>query len=131
MIAEYPALKELKRKVIVDYAAAPMKAAIPLLTLAGCSSLLCGDHLLNTALSKSINKIEPLKEVIDIATKLSNKVIKSSVVRQLIEKECKGIRCDYVKIIAPVVTRWNSNYIMLESIQMMKSALIQIREKEN
>ena len=77
MIAEYPALKEVKRKVILHDAAAPMKVAIPLLTVGGCSSLLCSDHLLNTALSKAINKIEPLKEVIDIATKLSNKVHKS------------------------------------------------------
>ena len=61
MIVEYAALKEVKRKVIVHDAAAPMKAAIPLLTVGGCSSLLCGDHLLNTVLSKAINKTIPLK----------------------------------------------------------------------
>ena len=69
-----------------------MKAVIPLLTVDGCSSLPCGDHLLNSALSKAINKIEPLKEVIDIATKLSNKIHKLSLACQLIEKECKEIR---------------------------------------
>ena len=79
MFAEYPALKEVKRKVIVHDAAAPMKVGIPLLTVGGCSSLLCGDHLSNTALSKTTNKIKPLKEVIDVVIKLSNKVHKSSL----------------------------------------------------
>ena len=91
MIAEYPALKDVKRKVIVHDTAAPTKAAIPLLTVSGFFSLLCYDHLLNTGLSKAINKIEPLKEVIDIATKLSNKVHKYSLPCQLIVKKSKGL----------------------------------------
>ena len=79
MITEYPALEEVKRKVAVHDAAAPVKAAIRLLTVSGCSSLLWGDHLLNSALSKAINKIESLQEFIDTATKLSNKVHKLSL----------------------------------------------------
>ena len=108
-----------------------MKAAIPLLTVGGCSSLLCGDHLLNTALSRSISNIKELKEMLENATKLSSKVHRSSLACQAIMKECREIDCDNVKIISPAAKRWNSNYMMLESIVRMKRALIQLREKGN
>ena len=37
---------------------------------------------------------------------------------------------NYVKIIAPVKTRWNSNCFMLESILKLKDVLISLREKD-
>nr|XP_047123117.1 uncharacterized protein LOC124806363 [Hydra vulgaris] len=130
MIQKYPVLDAVPKKVIVHDAAANMKHAVSIMNKTKYESLLCADHLLNTSLLHATNEVQEVKECIDIATQLSSKVHRSTLACQLIEKECMLLRVNYVKIIAPVKTRWNSNCFMLESILKLKDVLISLREKD-
>nr|XP_047125861.1 uncharacterized protein LOC124807711 [Hydra vulgaris] len=130
MIQKYPVLDAVPKKVIVHDAAANMKHAASIMNKTKYESLLCADHLLNTSLLHATNEVQEVKECIDIATQLSSKVHRSTLACQLIKKECMLLRVNYVKIIAPVKTRWNSNCFMLESILKLKDVLISLREKD-
>nr|XP_047126646.1 uncharacterized protein LOC105850668 [Hydra vulgaris] len=130
MIQKYPVLDAVPKKVIVHDAAANMKHAVSIMNKTKYESLLYADHLLNTSLLHATNEVQEVKECIDIATQLSSKVHRSTLACQLIEKECMLLRVNYVKIIAPVKTRWNSNCFMLESILKLKDVLISLREKD-
>nr|XP_047133547.1 uncharacterized protein LOC124811636 isoform X2 [Hydra vulgaris] len=130
MIQKYPVLDAVPKKVIVHDAAANMKHAVSIMNKTKYESLLCADHLLNTSLLHATNEVQEVKECIDIATQLSSIVHRSTLACQFIEKECMLLRVNYVKIIAPVKTRWNSNCFMLESILKLKDVLISLREKD-
>ncbi|XP_065647281.1 uncharacterized protein LOC136077010 [Hydra vulgaris] len=131
MIQKYQVLDAVPEKVIVHDAAANMKHAMSIMNKIKYESLLCADHLLNTSLLHATNEVQEVKDCIDIATQLSSKVQRSTLACQLIEKECMLLCVNYVKIIAPVKTRWNSNCFMMESILKLKDVLISLREKLN
>ena len=105
-----------------------MKAAIPLMEQ-NATSLLCADDLLNTSLEKATSKVLLLGEAIQAATDLSTKVHKSSLACKSLKDECEKVGCDYVKLIAPVATRWNSNCMLIESVLRVKPALRSLREQ--
>ena len=128
MIAEYPELKAVPKKWLVHDAANNMKGSIAYIT-GGASSVLCADHLLNTCLLKACNKNEEVKTVIETATRLSSKMHRSTLACELLQRECREIDCEYIKIQSPVITRWNSNFLMIESILKLRRPLVQLREK--
>ncbi|XP_065643834.1 uncharacterized protein LOC136075236 [Hydra vulgaris] len=114
-----------------------MKAAINKCNF-GDASLLCADHLLNLAVEATVKETKgfdslDLHEAIQRATELSSRCHKSSFSEQRIKKELKLLLDDsdvvgkdklkFVKIITPVNTRWNSTFMMLESIVKMRRIL--------
>ena len=128
MIAEYPTLEAVDKKVVVHDAASNMKAAIPQMEQ-NATSLLCADHLMNTSLHAATAKVLLLDEAIKAATALSSKVHQSTLAAKTLKDECEKVGCEYVKLITPVVTRWNSNYMLLESVLRVKLALRSLREQ--
>ena len=129
MIEQIPCLAKVPNKVIIHDAAANMKSAIPYMKQKS-STLLYADHLLNTSLSHACNDVPEVSACIKVATDLSSKIHRSTLCNQLLKKECADLEMPYVKIISPVATRWNSNYMLLESILKVKTALISLREKD-
>jgi len=130
MIRCFPALVKVPNKVVVHDAAANMKAAIPAMEVKA-SSLLCADHLLNTALLHACSKVLLLDEAIQCATALSSKVHQSTLACKALKDECIKLGVDYVKIIAPVATRWNSNHLMIDSMLKVRPALRSLREDKD
>lgn len=128
MIAEYPSLEAVEKKIVVHDAAANMKAAIPLMEQ-NAITLLCADHLMNTSLQAATAKVLLLDEAIKAATALSSKVHQSTLACKSLMDECEKVGCEYVKLISPVVTRWNSNYMLIESVLRVKTALRSLREQ--
>lgn len=129
MIREFPALVNVPNKVVVHDAAANMVSAIPVMEVKA-TSLLCTDHLLNTSLQHATSKVLLLEEAIQTATALSSKVHQSTLACKALKDECAKLNLDYVKIIAPVATRWNSNHLMIESILKVRPALRSLREQK-
>ncbi|XP_065645917.1 uncharacterized protein LOC136076482 [Hydra vulgaris] len=126
--------------VCVHDLAANMKAAINKCNFVD-ASLLCADHLLNLAVEATVKETKgfdslDLHEAIQRATEFF--VHKSSLSEQRIKKELKLLLNDsdvvgkdklkFVKIITPVKTRWNSTFMMLESIVKMRRILSSSRD---
>ena len=128
MIREHPALVNVPHKVIVHDAAANMISAIEKMEVC-CESQLCGDHLLNTALKHATDDCKEVHSTIAAATNLATRVKRSTLANNLLEEECKALGLDFIKVITPVATRWNSNSMMLDSILRMKAPLVSLREK--
>lgn len=114
MIKEFPNLAKVEKRVMVHDAAANMKSAIN--QLPNATSLLCADHLLNTSLLHACNNNEEIKLAIKAATDLTSRIHRSTLANQLLQTKCVEMDVDFVKLIAPVVTRWNSNFMMIDSI---------------
>ncbi|XP_065652684.1 uncharacterized protein LOC136079947 [Hydra vulgaris] len=126
--------------VCVHGSAANVKAAISKCKFID-ASLLCADHLLNLAVETNVKETKgfdslDLREAIQRATELSSRCHQSSLSEQRIKKEPLLDNSDvvdkdklkFVKIITPVKTRWNSIFMMLESIVKMRRILSSIRE---
>lgn len=129
MIREHPALVNVPSKVILHDAAANMIKALEDMDEI-CESQLCGDHLLNTALKHATDHCKEVSSTIAVATKLAERLKRSTLANQLLEEECKFLGLDFVKVITPVATRWNSNSLMLDSILRMKATFVGLREKK-
>jgi hypothetical protein len=84
--------------------------------------LLCIDHILNLAVQNSL-KVDLVDSIVQKCKKLAKLTHKSSQKCEKIEKACLEVKKPYRKIIQPVVTRWNSMYDCMESINAMKDAL--------
>ncbi|XP_065645229.1 E3 SUMO-protein ligase ZBED1-like [Hydra vulgaris] len=109
-------------------------------------SLRCADHLLNLAVTDSIDSCKEaeclnLSDALERATALVSKCHKSYLCEARIEKEVKAMKEDdelentddlvYVKLIAPAKTRWNSHFFMLQSIYRMRRVLLSIKYSGN
>lgn len=114
-------------KVVVHDAAANMKATIPRSTL-GLKSFICLDHRLQTMLKKIFKSIPGLDDLMKQATKLATKCHQSALTCEKIREEAKSINDTYVKVVAPVATRWNSNFLMISSIMKIKKTLMSLAE---
>jgi hypothetical protein len=97
----------------------------------GLHSYICTDHRLQTVLRKSFNDPEAdlANEILQKAVSLSNLMHRSTNACELVEEECDHLGIPYVMLIAPCETRWNSKYLMLESINTIAPALISLRDK--
>lgn len=116
-------------KVVVHDAAANMIATTPKSSL-GLQSFVCLDHRLQTMLKKVFKAIPELDGVLKKATKLASRCHQSALTCEKIKEEAKKIDDVYVKVVAPVVTRWNSNFMMISSIVKMKRTLLSLVENK-
>lgn len=116
-------------KVVVHDAAANMIATTPKSTL-GLRSFVCLDHRLQTMLKKVFKAIPELDCVLKKATKLASRCHQSALTCEKIKEEAKKINDVYVKVVAPVATRWNSNFMMFSSIVKMKRTLLSLVENQ-
>jgi hypothetical protein len=124
MVARFPALtRDNLHKVCVMDAAANMKKAI-VDSVQIDDHLTCVDHILNTCLTKTVEKCDELSAIIKKCKGLAQRTHQSSLDWQDIQKACESINVAPVKIIQPVVTRWNSNCMMLASILKIKEGLV-------
>ena len=115
-------------KTVVHDAAANMIATIPKSGL-GLQSFVCMDHRLQTILRKTFKDNKGLNDLIKKATKLASKCHQSALTCEKIRAEAKQLDEPYVKVQAPVATRWNSNFMMISSIMKLKKTLISLKEK--
>ena len=115
-------------KTVVHDAAANMIATIPKSEL-GIQSFVCMDHRLQTILKKAFKDNKDLDDLIKKATKLASKCHQSALTCERIRSEAKQINEPYVKVQAPVATRWNSIFLMICSILKLKKTLISLKEK--
>ncbi len=65
------------------------------------------------------------------ATDLASLMHRSPTVCQLVQAECEALGVSYVKVITPVATRWNSRYLMVQSINTIGPALSSLNEKNS
>jgi len=79
---------------------------------------------LNTCLSKAVDKCGELSDLIKRCKALAQRTHQSTLDWQDIQKACESVNVSPVKIIQPVATRWNSNYMMLNSILQIKAGLL-------
>lgn len=63
------------------------------------------------------------------ATDLASRCHQSALTCEVIRAEAEILGAPYVKVITPALTRWNSNYLMVESIMTLKATLTSLREK--
>jgi hypothetical protein len=75
-------------------------------------------------LSKAVEKCGEFHELIKRCKALAQRTHQSTLDWQDIQKACESVNVIPVKIIQPVVTRWNSNYMMLNSILKIKAGLL-------
>lgn len=116
------------QKVLVHDAAANMKAAVRK-SSSGLDSFVCFDHRLQTVLRKAFADCDELDHLMQKANDLSSLMHRSPLTCQQIQAECALVGTKYVKVIAPVATRWNSRYMMVESINTISPALSSLKEK--
>ena len=118
-------------KTVVHDAAANMKATITQSQLK-LGSFVCMDHGLQTALAHAFDKKKDpkLAKLIKKATRLASRCHQSALTCEKIRDEAKELGDDYVKIVAPVATRWNSNHMMISSILRMENTLVSLKEKD-
>jgi hypothetical protein len=128
IVSNIVGLKEDTMKVCVHDAAANMIAGVARSKIN--DSFVCIDHILNTILKATIHECQLAKQAIERATELSSRCHRSTLTEQIIKKECKRVGVNYVKVMTPVKTRWNSNALMIESILRLKPALESLRDQE-
>ena len=116
------------RKVVVHDAAANMIATCPKSEL-GLQSFLCMDHRLQTILKKAFTDIPAQDALMRKATDLASRCHHSALTCEIIRAEAEVLGATYVKVITPAPTRWNSHYMMVESILTLKATLQSLREK--
>jgi len=63
------------------------------------------------------------------ATDLASRCHQSALTCEMIRSEAEVLGAPYVKVITPAPTRWNSHYMMVESILTLKATLQSLREK--
>lgn len=114
---------------IVHDAAANMKATIPK-SAYDVGSFVCMDHRLQTCLKHAFEAVPELDAIIKKATKLASRCHQSALACEIIRAEAELVETQYVKVVAPVSTRWNSKYLMIESINTIRPALESIRDKK-
>jgi hypothetical protein len=96
-------------------------------------NLRCLDHILNTAISEAWKKERktPVSKVIAKATALATRTHKSSLsaghIRQVCSEMPEDNKVKYRKIITPCETRWNSQFMCLQSIFQLKNALLRLK----
>jgi hypothetical protein len=118
--------------VVVHDAAANMKAAIRKCTKP-MTSFVCMDHRLQTCLRKAFadEDAKPIDAILKKATDLASLMHRSPTACQLVQAECEALGVSYVKVITPVATRWNSRYLMVQSINTIGPALSSLNEKNS
>ena len=137
-ITEIPGLPSNIHKVCTSDNAANMLCAIPKLTEEVDEGLGCIDHLLNIVVTECL-AIPDLKPGVDACKRLSSKTHKSNPAQERIKLECDKMTSvsqddssckpvKFVKIIAPVETRWNSQLMLIRSIVQLRPALERIRD---
>jgi hypothetical protein len=122
--------KRGSRLAAVHDAAANMKAGVRKCSF-GLHSYICTDHRLQTVLRKAFNDPEAdlANMILKKAVALSNLMHRSTNACELVEEECDQLGIPYVMVIAPCDTRWNSKYLMLESINTIAPALVSLKDR--
>jgi hypothetical protein len=122
--------KRGSRLAAVHDAAANMKAGMRKCSF-GLRSYICTDLRLQMVLRKAFNDPEAdlANEILKKAVALSNLMHRSTNACELVEEECDRLVIPYFMVIAPWDTRWNSKYLMLESINTIAPALISLKDR--
>jgi hypothetical protein len=128
MIDKFPGVNDPnKLKVLVTDAAASMKKAGSVDSNRVYEANVCIDHVLNTSLCAAEKRCEYVSDLFETCKKLAARTHQSTNDWLYIKKKCAEKEIDPIKITQPVTTRWNSNCMMLESLEKMKVALLAIR----
>jgi hypothetical protein len=116
--------------VVVYDAVANMKAVIRK-SSKPMTSFVCMDHRLQTCLRKAFAEEDPkpIEAILKKATNLASLMHQSPTACQLVQAECEAVGISYIKVITPVATRWNSRYLMVQSINTIGQALSSLNEK--
>ena len=115
---------------VVHDAAANMKATFRYIKVSPfINSFVCIDHRLQTILKKAFEGNPVLKALMDKARNISSRCHQSALTCETIKAECTAVECPYVKVIKPCPTRWNSNWMMVETINTIKPALESLNQK--
>ena len=94
----------------------------------------CFAHTLNLVVNNGIKKVAKIQVAMEQFKKLAGACHKSTLHCERIRRECGDLNksgttpVNYIKIIQPVETRWNSALIMVKSIIQLRPALEAIRE---
>ena len=121
-----------KPMTVVHDAAANMKASMRYTKVSSSlESFICMDHRLQTILKKAFEGNPELKALMDKARNISSRCHQSALTCETIKAECEAVECTYVKVIKPCPTRWNSNWMMVESLNTLKPALESLLQKVN
>jgi len=123
-------VKRGSRLAAVHDAAPNMKAGVRKCSF-GLKSYICTDHRLQTVLRKAFNAPEAAlaNVILKKAVALSTLMHHSTKACEMVEEECDRLGVPYVVVIAPCETRWNSKYLMIESINTLAPALLSLKEK--
>ena len=113
MISQFPVLQreDLYKVGVTDVAANIKKAITESKEIS--DHLTCADHQLNTCLKKAVEKSERLNVIVKKCIGVAKRTQQSSLDWQDIKKSCMAANIEPVKIIQPVITRWNSNFMIL------------------
>jgi len=86
----------------------------------------CIAHLINNACEHGFKETAQVQGLIDKCKKLAKATHKSAKTCTLIKNFCEETGTDYVKIVQPVKTRWNSMAMTMKSVHRLKDALRRI-----
>jgi hypothetical protein len=132
MVDSIPGLKDDADRVAVTDSGSNMLLGMKL-AKSVTDNLRCLDHILNTAISEAWKKERktPVSKVIAKATALATRTHKSSLsaghIRQVCSEMPEDNKVKYRKIITPCETRWNSQFMCLQSIFQLKNALLRLK----
>ena len=85
------------------------------------ASITCADHLFNTSLDWACRGNARVLDALEAATMVATRVHHSPLAVQAVKAKAETEGVIYVKIITPVKTRWNSRFMMIESILKMET----------
>jgi hypothetical protein len=83
---------------------------------------------MNTCLSKAVDNTPPVQELVETCKALATRTHQSTLDWNEIKMACKDEGITPNKIIQSVSTRWNSNFMMMNSILNLKVALMSIKD---
>lgn len=110
---------DLRVVAVTDSAASMLKATHDSVMIN--ENLRCIAHTINNACEDAF--ADSLQVLVNKCKQLAAVTHKSSKTCQILKDACKEVSIDYVKIIQPVKTRWNSMSMTMESIFRLKGAL--------
>lgn len=88
---------------------------------------ICLCHVINLALQDCLNQ-EEIKPTMDIIRRLAKATHQSTIRTNLIREECQKQDVSFIKIIQPVVTRWSSMVMCLQSVLKIAPVLKALRD---
>jgi hypothetical protein len=87
------------------------------------SEVFCMDHTIHLIVTKAVEDTPELREALDSCPKIAAHFHRSTKHNEMLDKKCTELNVPYKKIVLPCPTRWNSQFISIQSILDLKLAL--------